>query len=147
MTYIDDLHGPGDDGDWTLDELAEREPGEPEQESPLDLDEVEGLHRAYLSDGGEGAVLSAAVRLAELAPDLIAELREACQRIAAFEALPTREEWAGTVSRNEPPQPGKTVFYRDVETAEKDTAKNAAQLWRRILSVHPWEPIDDEAPF
>jgi hypothetical protein len=139
MTHVDDLHEPGDD--------REPEPCDwhPTPE-PADLDEVESLHRAYLS-GDDKVSLSAAVRLAALTGDLLAELREARQRIAEWEALPTREEWAGTVSRNEPPEPGKTVFYRDFETAEKDTAKNAAQLWRRMLSVHPWEPIDSEAPF
>lgn len=134
MTHVADLHEPGDD----------REPGEPEQEPPLDLDEVETAYK--LAD--EAQIMGPHTQTAFAAvPELIAALREARQRIAEWEALPTREEWAGTVSRNEPPEPGKTVFYRDVETAEKDTARNAAQLWRRMLSVHPWEPISDKAPF
>lgn len=142
MTRVDDLSGPGDDRDWTLDELAERQI--PEQEPPLDLDEIENAYK--LADVTQ--VMGPHTQMAFSAvPDLIAELRETRQRIAEWEALPTREEWAGTVSRNEAPEPGKAVFYRDAETAEKDTAQNAAQLWRRMLSVHPWEPIDSEAPF
>ncbi|MFI7114021.1 hypothetical protein ACIBK9_47425 [Nonomuraea sp. NPDC050227] len=135
MTHVDDLYEPGDD----------REP-EPDEQAvpPLDLDNLEKLYDLANEPGGPLAWRQ--VVYMEV-PALIAELREARRRIAEFEALPTREEWAGTVSRNEPPEPGKTVFYRDVETAEKDTATNAAQLWRRMLSAHPWEPIDSKPPF
>lgn len=133
MTHVDDLY-----------EFNDREPGEPEQEPPLDLDALQSLLELA---AGPNALPAWGQMVYLQVPDLIAELREARRRIAEFEALQTREEWAGTVSRNEPPEPGKTVFYRDAETAEKDTAKNAAQLWRRMLSVHPWEPIDSEPPF
>jgi hypothetical protein len=136
MTYVDDLFEGND-----------RKPGDPEQEPPIDLDEVEALLRVYLSKE-DGVGMSAAVRLADIAGDMAAELREARQRIADWEALPTREEWTVTSSRSRPPRSTDLRFTAD---AAMSLARDGKQAWRQVVVdhavVHPWEPIDAEAPF
>ena len=80
---------------------------------------------------------------------LIAELREARQRIAEFEALPIREDWTVTPRRDIAPaqlDPLKPMFDSGDLTAES-AARNGWQLWRQRSSVHPWEPISSKSPF
>lgn len=139
MTDINDLYESADERDWTLDELAEREPDEPGQEPPLDLDEIEAMLRQTT-----GALSPAGHNLLDVAPLLVAELREARQRIAALEALPTRERWAATAGPDVPPGPAAFEFGTP-RVAEREI--DGKQLWRRMLSVHPWEPIDEHGPF
>lgn len=143
MTHVDDLYEPADD--------REPEPCDwyPAPE-PVDLEEVEGLYRAYVTCGGVGGVrLSAAIRLADLSADLVAELREARRRIAEFEALEKREDWTVTPSRDDVPtsnDPLKSMFSRG-DLAEETARRNGWQLWRQRSLARPWEPIDSDPPF
>jgi hypothetical protein len=148
MTHVDDLYEPGDD----------REPDEPEQEPIFSLDQIEGALAAYRrgqdpregldphershADQAESFLLDTAV------PQMLAELRGARQRIAEFEALPTREEWVVTPGRDSAPGDGVTISCDVQADHAKWLARSKdAQMWRRMLSVHPWEPIANEAPF
>ncbi|MFG1683574.1 hypothetical protein ACGFNP_25620 [Nonomuraea sp. NPDC049269] len=92
MTHVDDLYEQGDD----------REPAEPAQEPPLDLDAIEDSIRTYYA-GSDDDSAKAAEDLATVMSSLVAELREARQRIAEFEALPTRENWTVTPRRDVTP--------------------------------------------
>ncbi|WP_433520072.1 hypothetical protein ACQP2T_63770 (plasmid) [Nonomuraea sp. CA-143628] len=160
MTHADDLYEPGDDRDWTLDELAEREPGEPDQEPPLNLDQIEGALAAYRrgQDPREGldpveasdADQAESFLLDEAVPQLLARLREALQRIAEWEALPTREEWTVTDDSSTPPT--SNHFPYTANAAMAIAARDGRQAWRRTVMthpavLHPWEPIANEAPF
>ncbi|KAB8186948.1 hypothetical protein FH608_046520 [Nonomuraea phyllanthi] len=130
MTHVDDLHEPND-----------REPGEPEQEPPLDLDDLEKLYDL----SGEPGALPAWAHVVYLnVPVLIAELREARRRIAEWEALPGREEFATTDQRDIPPN--KHHPYRVTPGEALKAPEKGRQAWVRRLTVHPWEPIDG-APF
>lgn len=141
MTHVDDLHEPGDD--------REPEPCEwyPAPE-PVDLDDLAKLLDLASQPGG----LPAWGQMVYLqVPGLIAELREARQRIAEWEALPTREEWAVTENDSTPPR-AETVSYFTAEGAMRAAAKHGVQAWRQIVTtkpvvVRPWEPIDGKAPF
>ncbi|MFC4006546.1 hypothetical protein ACFOY2_04895 [Nonomuraea purpurea] len=141
MTHVDDLYEPGDD--------REPEPCEwyPAPE-PVDLEEVEELvakRDVVHADVKEQRETERRL-LDELLPAMADELAEARQRIAEFEALEKREEWAVTVGGAVPP----TGPIQDGEYGEAalDLArKHKGQAWRRFLTVHPWEPISPEAPF
>lgn len=136
MTHVDDLYEPGDD--------REPEPDERDKQ-PLDLEDLQKLYDLAAESGG----LPAWGQIVYLrVPDLIAELREARQRIAGWEALPTREEWTVTGGPNFPAEPGEpTIAPGEQAVVEYARRHETAQLWRRMLSVHPWEPIADKAPF
>lgn len=148
MADIDDLYEPGDD----------REPAEPEQEPIFSLDQIEGALAAYRrgqdpregldphersdADQAESFLLDTAV------PQMLAELRAARERIAEFEALPTREEWTVTESASRPPMStDRSVWGGTAEMVADYAAKHGAQMWRRMVSEHPAEPIDLDAPF
>jgi hypothetical protein len=146
MTHVDDLYEPGDN----------REPDEPEQEPIFSLDQIEGALAAYLrgqdpregldphersdADQAESFLLDTAV------PQMLAELREARQRIAEFEALPTSERWTVTTSRDDRPGPF-AYWYSSADDAAVAAAEHGGQVWRERTVVHPWEPIDLNAPF
>jgi hypothetical protein len=134
MTYVHDLH-----------EADDQRPGEPEQEPLIDLDEVETAYN--LADVTR--VMGPHTQMAFSAvPVLVRELREARQRIAEWEALEKREEWVVTPNRDSVPCDGTTISCADQAAhAEWLARTRGAQMWRRMLSVHPWEPIDSEAPF
>ena len=154
MTHVDDLYEPGDD--------REPEPDEPEQEPIFSLDQIEGALAAYLrgqdpregldphersdADQAESFLLDTAV------PQMLAELRAARERIAEFEALPTREEWAVTDNDSTPPRAEIGGYYFTPEGAMRLAAEHGVQAWRRVVTtgpvvVHPWEPIADKSPF
>ena len=139
MTHVDDLYEPGDD----------REP-EPCEWYPapelVDLDEIEAAHAAHLAGDASAEGKEAATCVLDAVPGLVAELREARQRIAEFEALPIREDWTVTPRRDVVPDPLMRTFDSGDLTAEA-AAKNGWQLWRQRSSVHPWEPIDIDRPF
>jgi hypothetical protein len=141
MTYVDDLYEPGDDREPELDERDEQ---------PVDLAEVEDAYQvvfpkvAWLGSSGE--------RLVDAVPLLIAELREARRRLAEFEALPTREEWAVTDNDSTPPRAALGGYHLAPEVAMRVAAEHGVQVWRRVVTtkpvvVRPWEPISSEAPF
>lgn len=140
--------------DWTLDELAElaeREPAEPEQEPPLDLDAIEDSIRTYYA-GSDDDSAKAAEDLVTVMSGLVAELRAARQRIAALEALPTREEWAVTDNDSTPPRAALGGYHLTPEVAMRMAAEHGVQAWRRVVTtkpvvVHPWEPIANKSPF
>jgi hypothetical protein len=125
MTYVDDLHEPGDD--------REPEPDEFDESFPLDL---EALPEAVGDDPQTIGMVEA----------LISEVRALRSRVADFEALECREDWAVTDDKSEVPPP---VFYRyrSADRAMADARRYGRQAWRRPLTVHAWEPIDSEAPF
>ncbi|GAA2861063.1 hypothetical protein [Nonomuraea rubra] len=136
MTHMDDLSSPND-----------REPGEPEepeQAPPLDLDALEKLLDLA---AGPDALPAWGQMVYIQVPDLIAELRAARQRIAEWEALEKREEWAVTGGPNFPAEPSGPPISPDKGVIAYVNRHAAAQLWRRMLSVHAWEPVDSEAPF
>lgn len=139
MTHVDDLYEPGDD--------REPEPCEwyPAPE-PVDLDDLAKLYDLAMAEDGLAAWRG--IVLLQV-PGLIAELREARQRIAEWEALPTVEEWAVTDDAFTPPRDGER-FAADAALAI--AARDGRQAWRqtriaRPVVVRPWEPIDSEAPF
>jgi hypothetical protein len=153
MTHVDDLYEPGDD----------REPTEPDEfdDQPVDLDEVEqrlerlkflappfGMVATRAELNGTEDLHDLAALIGREAHGLIAEVREARRRIAEWEALEKREEWAVTPGRDSAPGDGVTVSC-DVQAdhARWLARGHGAQMWRRMLSVHPWEPIDDKGPF
>lgn len=140
MTDIDDLYEPGD---------REPEPVDWYTPGPLDLDAIDEACCVYANSGDEKAKEKAASFLLGSVQALVAEGRVSRQRIAEFEALPTREEWTVTLRRDITPaqhDPLMRSFDSGDLTAET-AAKNGWQLWRQRSSVHPWEPIDLDAPF
>ncbi|MEV0382314.1 hypothetical protein [Nonomuraea sp. NPDC050643] len=150
MTYVDDLYEPND-----------REPDEDERWAPgvvpINLDDVEKrLARLEPLLPPSGLVREDDKQdmedLRELighdVPGLIADLTAARERIAGFEALEKREEWAVTPSRDGTPDDGVGVSCNDKADQAAWLARvNGAQAWRRKFSVHPWEQIDTDAPF
>ena len=136
MTDVNDLY-----------EVNDREPEETEAEprEPLDLEDLETSWFAMASErkvlGEHGmAVLDAFPRLLE-------ELVESRERIAAFEALPTREEWVVTGGPNFPAEPGGPPVWPDAGVIAYVNRHATAQLWRRLLTVRPYEPVDERGPF
>lgn len=136
MTHVDDLYEPGDD----------REPAEPEQEPPLDLEAIKDSIRVYYA-GSDDDSLKAAEDLLMVSSRLVAELREARQRIAEWEALPGREEFATTDQQTSTIPPNKHHPYRVTAGEALKASEKGRQGWVRRLTVHPWEPIDDKGPF
>ena len=139
MTDIDDLYEPADD--------REPEPCDwyPAPE-PVDLDDLQKLYDLAEADNALPSWRSAVYLRV---PELIAELREARQRIAAFEALEKREDWTVTPSRDDVPtsnDPLKSMFSRG-DLAEETARRNGWQLWRQRSLARPWEPIDSDPPF
>jgi hypothetical protein len=135
MSHVEDLHEPND-----------REPGEPKQEARIDLDAVEESIRVYYS-GSDDESSKAAEGLLTVAAPLVTELREARERIAAFEALPTREEWVVTGGPDFPAEPGGPPVWPDAGVVAYVKRHATAQLWRRLLTVRPYEPVDERGPF
>lgn len=150
MTDINDYSSPGDD----------REPVEPDEydEQPVDLDEVEQrLERLKFLAQPFGMVatrveLNGAEDLHDLAAlvgqdvyGLIAEVREARRRIAEFEALPYREEFATTAQEQVPPN--KHHPYRVTAGEALKAEQKGRQGWARRLTIHPWELLSPKAPF
>jgi hypothetical protein len=151
MTDIDDLYEPGDD----------REPVEPDEyeQQPVDLEEVEqrlerlkflappfGMVATRAQLNGTEDLHDLAALIGQEVHGLIAELREARQRIAGWEALETREEWSVTGGPDFPATPGVPVAPAEGALGYARRYE-AAQAWRRRLTVHPWEPIANEPPF
>lgn len=152
MTDVDDLH-EGDD----------REPEEDERWAPgvvpVNLDEIEqrierlgflappvGLVATKAEPSGTEDLADLRELIGHDVPGLIADLRAARERIAEFKALEKREEWAVTLGSALPPT--GPIEDGDFSKAALDLArKHKGQAWRRTLTVHPWEPVDDEAPF
>jgi len=152
MTHVIDLYEPGDD----------REPDEDERWAPgvvpVDLDEVEQRLERLKLPSVEGWTVNRLVVTGEdlevlsdlLSHDiqnLIAEVREGRQRIAEWEALPAREEWAVTARRDVEPSKTMPLICKTPESLDNALKVSGGVAWVRRLSVHPWEPIDDEAPF
>ncbi|HEY9370984.1 hypothetical protein [Streptomyces sp.] len=133
-----------------LYEVNDREPDEPEQEPVYRLDQIAGALAAYQrgrdprenlddfersdADQAESFLLDVAV------PQMLAQLRE-------WEALPTREEWAVTGGPNFPDVPGGPSIWPDAGVIAYVKRHAAARLWRRMLSVHAYEPISPDGPF
>jgi hypothetical protein len=154
VTHVDDLYEPGDD----------REPVEPDEyeQQPVDLEEVEqrlerlkflappfGMAATRAELNGTEDLHDLAALIGQEAHGLIAELREARERIAKWEALPTREEWAATRDRDASPRFAEgDVWYGDsADDAATVAKRHGMHMWRQRLSVHPWEPISSRAPF
>ncbi|MEV6035971.1 hypothetical protein AB0L65_32780 [Nonomuraea sp. NPDC052116] len=154
MTHVDDLYEPGDG----------REPGEPDvsDEQPVNLDEVEqrlerlkflappfGMVATRAELNGTEDLHDLAALIGQEVHGLIAEVRESRQRIAEWEALPTREEWTVTSGQSRPPRSGDLRFTADA--AMNFAARDGKQAWRQVVLdravVRPWEPIDEKAPF
>jgi hypothetical protein len=151
MTYVDDLHEAGD---------REPEPCEwyPAPE-PVDVDEVEQrlnqlkplgaliesspITHVILSDAEDVTALCGLV--GHDVPALVAELIAARERIAEWEALETREEWAVTKSCDVSPPP-HAYHYPRGDAAIRAAERHGHQAWRRALIVHPWQPIDSQPP-
>ena len=135
MSHVEDLYEPND-----------RKPDEPKQEARIDLDAVEESIRVYYS-GSDDESSKAAEDLLTVAAPLVTELREARERIAAFEALPTREEWVVTGGPDFPTEPGGPPVWPDAGVIAYVARHATAQLWRRLLTVRPYEPVDERGPF
>ncbi|MEU6709917.1 hypothetical protein ABZ897_00445 [Nonomuraea sp. NPDC046802] len=143
MTHVDDL-----------DEVNDREPMEPEPcewyPAPklVDLEEVEELiakRDVVHADVDEQRETERRL-LDEILPAMAAELKAARERIAEFEALEKREEWAVALGGSVPPT--GPIQDGDYGEAALDLArKHKGQAWRRKLTVHPWEAISSEPPF
>ena len=58
--------------------------------------------------------------------------------------LETREEWAWSDEPTAEPAPGAFKFRSAKSALVNATGR---QVWRRTLTVHPWEPISLKAPF
>ncbi|MFB4265384.1 hypothetical protein [Nonomuraea sp. GTA35] len=151
MTHVDDLY-----------EANDREPDEDERWAPgvvpVNLGEVEQrlTRLAFLTEPatGGGNTIPGAKDFDDLreligydVPGLIADLAAARERIAGFEALEKREEWTVTGGPNFPAKPSGPPISPDKGVIAYVGSHAAAQLWRRMLSLHPWEPIDSEPPF
>ena len=61
--------------------------------------------------------------------------------------LETREEWAITGRRDIAPSKSMPLLCESADSAAKAVKVSGGVLWRRRLTVHPWEPIVDESPF
>ena len=152
MTHVSDLH-EGDD----------RDPGEPEQEPPVDLEEVEqrlerlkflappfGMVATRAELNGTEDLHDLAALIGHEVHGIIADLRAARERIAKWEALPTREEWTVTEDSSTPPAARHNLRFT-ADAALGFAAQRGEQAWRQVVIdravVHPWEPIDGKAPF
>lgn len=149
MTHMDDLH-----------EANDREPVPDERDGqPVNLDQVAAALAAYrqgiatvcLEEPHQESTgdQAASFLLDEALPPLIAELRDARERLARWEALPTTDEWAVTDDRSTPPRDGLR-FTADAALAI--AARDGRQAWRqtrisRPAVIRPWEPIDADSPF
>lgn len=137
----------GDDDVVDVHLPDDREPGEPEQEPPVNLDEVAALLRRaenafsrYEQEKAERDLIEVAV------PQMIDEIGDLRLRIAEWEALEKREKWSVTGGPDFPAEPGVPVAPAESALGYARRHKDA-QAWRRTLTVHPWEPIDTEPPF
>ncbi|MFI7448160.1 hypothetical protein ACIBQX_11735 [Nonomuraea sp. NPDC049714] len=134
MTHVDDLY-----------EANDREPDEPEQEPPLDLDAVEESIRVYYggSDDDSG---KAAEELVTVVSRMATELREARERIAEFEALETRMEIV--VASGHPDKAGLIIPFQSASKALDHADKTpGCKVFYRLHVLQPWLEIDPEAPF
>lgn len=151
MTHVDDLY---EANDWEPDEDERWAPGV----VPVDLEEVEkrierlsflvpppGLKLTSVTLPGAEDLKDLRELVGHDAPGLLADLREARRRIAEFEALPTRERWTVTSGLDVPPR-SVVLEYADREAAGR-YGNGGKQVWRRRLTVHPWEPVDSSPPF
>jgi hypothetical protein len=135
--------------EWTTDELrdGDREPGEPEQREPLDLDWVRELIakrnvvHADVKEQRETERLLLDVVLPRLA-DEVSDFREAEE---VWADLPTRDEWVVTASAAELPG-DDTRWYGTAEDAEQAYGR-PGQLWMRHLTIGAPVAISNEAPF
>lgn len=159
MTDIDDFGGHYDDADMAR---AEEPPEGFYDQQPVDLDEVEqrlerlkflappfGMVATRAELNGTEDLHDLAALIGQDVWGLIAEVRQARVVIAEWEALPTREEWAATCDRDTPPHLAEgEVWHGDsADDAAAVARRHGMHLWRQVLSVHHWEPIDSEAPF
>jgi hypothetical protein len=145
-----------DDRDWTLDELAERESEPPDewllaaaieayndgrdQLADFTTDELD-----YLSDG-----LAAVIPLVRA--EQAAEVERLRGRLAAYEEVPTHEEW--TVTANAATPPDRDAWFYTANAALKIAARDGKQAWRRVVThkpvvIQPWQPnpFSTEPPF
>lgn len=119
----------------------EREPDEPTEPAPLDLDWIESVYTE--SDGTLDA--NACQVMAGVVPDLIVELRGYRDAEETWAELPTRTEWTMTASSDEQPGPA-TRWYSSAEEAEHQHDESG-QMWCRTLTIGGAVPISSEAPF
>lgn len=156
MTDIDDFSSPHDEAD---ERRAEEPPDGYYDTRPVDLEEVEqrlerlkflappfGVVATRAELNGTEDLNDLAALIGQEVHGMLAELREARQRIAEWEALEKREEWAVTLGGAVPPI-GPIQDGEYVEAALDLARKHKGQAWRRLLTVHPWEPIAADAPF
>ena len=137
MTDINDDYSPHDEAD---EARAECPPEDYGQLPPLDLKQAQAAYEQVLREPHSPAVSR-----------VLSALAMAIERIAGFEALPTREEWAVTENDSTPPST-ETVGPFTAEGALRAAAKHGVQAWRRVKTadpvvVRPWEPISPDAPF
>lgn len=141
-----------DDRDWTLDELAERGPGEPEPEPPLTVEEIEAALDTYFSDDASAEAEAAVFLAGRAVPQLLADLRAAREKLARYEEAPTHEEW--TVTANAATPPDRDAWFYTANAALKIAARDGKQAWRRVVThkpvvIQPWQPnpFSTEPPF
>ncbi|MFI6883418.1 hypothetical protein [Streptosporangium canum] len=136
MTYVDDLHEPGDD----------REPDAPEEDEPLDLDELAAALADAKNDPGELGPATAEVLAA--VPDLIAELRQAREQLAYWRSLEMDQVYAVARGGNQRPDDCVALLYYDTAaTAAMLGARGAATAYMRVRTLHPWAELTAEPPF
>ena len=141
MTDIDDLYEPADRDPEPCDWYPAPEPVDLEEVAELiakrnvvhaDVDEQRETERRLLD---------------EVLPAMADELAEARERIAEWEALPTREEWVVAGGPSFPDEPTSPPVSPDPTVIAYVGRHETARLWRRMLSVHPLQEIDPKAPF
>ncbi|MEV0616154.1 hypothetical protein AB0I81_22765 [Nonomuraea sp. NPDC050404] len=108
--------------EWTTEELRDwdREPGEPEQREPLDLDWVRELiaKRNVVHADMKEQREAERLLLDQVLPELVGEVSDFREAEDVWADLPTRTEWAMTASANEPP--GNNALWRiSAEAAEQ----------------------------
>lgn len=125
MTDVNDWSEPGDD----------REPDPPEEHEPLDLDELAATLTDALGDPGE--LGQATAEVLDAVPHLLARLRAAEAKVARWEGLDHRTEYAV-----QPPDGGRVVFH-SASAAQKAAPKLGGEAQARTVFYHPWVGIQD----
>jgi hypothetical protein len=123
--------------------VVKDEPDPDDEYTPLDLDQIEADYRAHLSEsaifGRHGTAVIGSV------PGLIAEVRRLRERLAVWEALPVRWEYA-IGKDDQPPHPDV------VTTTDKPFGCQVADaveqpLYGRPVHVGDFVELRAEAPF
>lgn len=122
----------------------EREPDEPTEPEPLDLDWIESVYTE--SNGTLDA--NACQVMADTVPGLVAEVKTLREELAYWRALPIRAEYATAVGGNTHPDDCKQAWHTEDSDQAQAWHKNVpdSRMWTRSVTVHEWVELSSEPP-